>query len=368
METRRIEGAVCRLSATAETALPVEGSQLTTPESEADGGNPKNHTSNPAAFGTVAILSPTPHSHRPMPRTLRSAALAAALLIPLSLATAQAQAGRSDSIYTWRGALPAGAQLSVRNFNGPIDVRPASGGTAEFRGVKRNRGRGSIQDIAFDVQNDGGDVSICATLRRSGSCEDRGGYRDDDDGGWRNDLSVAMTVLLPRGARLKVATGNGELTLENVGGDVQASTGNGRVHVTGTEGMVKVSTGNGDVDVRGAKSSVHVSTGNGRVNVSTSEGPVDVHTGNGDIDVRMSALRAKNDMTFSTGSGDVRVTLPSAYNGELDASTGNGELRSDFDLKLEGRVNPRHVRATIGEGGSRLRLSTGNGRLAILKA
>ena len=302
-----------------------------------------------------------------MHRSLRSAALAAAVLVP-SLASAQALVGRTDSIYTWRGPLPANAQLTVRNFNGPIDVRPASGGTAEFRGVKRTRG-GSIQDIAFEVEtSSGGDVSICATLRRSNPC-DRDRYRGDDDGdgNWHNDLSVAMTVLLPRGAQLKVATGNGELTLENVGGDVQASTGNGRVRVTGTSSIVKVSTDNGDVEVRGAKSSVRVSTGNGRVNVATADGPVDVHTGNGDIDVAMSALRAKDDMTFSTGSGNVRVSLPSGYNGDLDASTGNGELSSDFDLKLEGRVNPRHVRATIGNGGPKLRLSTGNGRLAILK-
>ncbi|CAN5413958.1 hypothetical protein BH09GEM1_BH09GEM1_35570 [soil metagenome] len=303
-----------------------------------------------------------------MSRSLRLAALAATLLAPTTLAVAQTQVGRSDSIYTWRGALPAHAQLTIRNFNGPIDVRPASGNTAEFRGVKRTRGSGSIQDIGFAVENgSGGDVSICASLRQSNPC-DRDGYRGDDDrGNWRNDLSVAMTVLLPRGAQLKVATGNGEVSIENVSGDVQASTGNGRVRVAGTEGTVRVSTGNGDVDVRGAKSSVRVSTGNGRVNVVTADGPVEVHTGNGDIDVAMSALKAKDDMTFSTGSGSVRVTLPSGYNGELDASTGNGELRSDFDLKIQGRVDPRHVRATIGEGGPRLKLSTGNGRLAILK-
>lgn len=304
-----------------------------------------------------------------MHRSLRLAALAAALLSPVALAGAQTQVGRSDSIYTWRGALPAHAQLTIRNFNGPIDVRPAAGNTAEFRGVKRTRGSGSIQDIGFAVENgSNGDVSICASLRQSNPC-DRDGYRGDDDRGghWRNDLSVAMTVLLPRGAQLKLTTGNGEVSVENVGGDVQASTGNGRVRIAGTEGTVRVSTGNGDVDVRGAKSSVRVSTGNGRVNVVTADGPVEVHTGNGDIDVVMSALKAKDDMTFSSGSGSVRVTLPAGYNGELDASTGNGELRSDFDLKIQGRMDPRHVRATIGDGGPRLRLSTGNGRLAILK-
>ena len=103
------------------------------------------------------------------------------------------------------------------------------------------------------------------------------------------------------------------------------------------------------------------------MNVTTADGPVEVRTGNGDIDVSMTQLKARDDMTFSTGSGAVRVTLPAGYNGELDASTGNGELRTDFDLKIQGRMNPRHIRATIGEGGPRLRLTTGNGRLEVLR-
>ena len=64
---------------------------------------------------------------------------------------------------------------------------------------------------------------------------------------------------------------------------------------------MNVSTGNGDVTVRNAKASVHVSTGNGDVDVVTVEGPVEVSSGNGDIDVRMSALRAKEDMAVPHG-------------------------------------------------------------------
>ena len=129
--------------------------------------------------------------------------------------------------------------------------------------------------------------------------------------------------------------------------------------------QVRVSTGNGDVDVAGAKASVRVTTGNGDVDVTTAEGPVDVRSGNGDIDVKISALRAKEDMAFHTGSGSVRLTLPANYNGELDATTGNGSIRSDFDLKVKGQLSPRRVRATIGEGGPMLRMSTGNGEFEI---
>lgn len=305
-----------------------------------------------------------------MHRRPRYSALVAALLILPALSDAQTLVGRSDSIYTWRGAMAASALLTIRNFNGPIDVRPAEGGTAEVRAEKRtSRGGGAIEDVAFEVQKGGsGDVTICATLRNSNPCDDRGYHGDGGDrGNGRRNVTVAMTVFLPRGARLRVATGNGAVSVERVGGDIQASTGNGPVRVDGTDGSVRVSTGNGDVDVRGAKASVRVSTGNGRVTIATADGPVEASSGNGDIDVSMTQLKARDDMTFSTGSGSVRVTLPAGYNGDLDASTGNGELRSDFDLKIQGRMNPRHIRATIGEGGPKLRLTTGNGRLEVLK-
>jgi hypothetical protein len=299
--------------------------------------------------------------------SFRASAFAGALLVLPALSGAQTLLGRNDSVFTWRGTLPAGALLTVRNHNGPIDVRPATGSEVELRAEKRAR-YGNYTDVAFDVGTGSkGDITICSTFRNNNPCdEDRHSWNSDDD--WRRGVTVAMTLLVPRGAQVRVATGNGAVSVERVGGEVNASTGNGRVSVIGTDGAVRVATGNGDVQVRDAKGAVRVTTGNGRVTVTTAQGPVEARSGNGDIDVRMTALRANEDMTFSTGSGDVRVTLPTDYNGELDASTGNGAISSDFDLKVEGRMSPRRVRATIGNGGARLRLVTGNGGLELRKA
>ena len=301
-----------------------------------------------------------------MRSTTRTLALSLALAA-VSTASAGAQlVGRNETVYTWRGTIPNGGQFTIRNFNGPIDVRPSDGSSAELRAEKRVRGSAQITDVAFEVRtSSNGDVNICSTQDEDG-CE--GDHRNRDDG-WRNrgSVTVSMTVLVPRGVRVKLATGNGAVSVERAGSDVQASTGNGRVRVVETEGPVRVSTGNGDVEVRNVKARVHVSTGNGDVDVVTVEGPVEVSSGNGDIDVRMSALRARDDMQFSTGSGDVMLTLPANYNGEIDASTGNGSMRSDFDLKIKGQLNPRRIRATIGSGGPMLRMSTGNGQFELRK-
>ncbi len=299
----------------------------------------------------------------------RASALALALVVLPGLSGAQTLLGRTDSVFTWRGPLRAGALLTVRNHNGPIDVRPASGTQVEFRAEKRAR-YGNISDVAFNVgTSSAGDVTICSTFRGNDPCDrDRDGrWRDDDDNG-RRTVTVAMTVLVPRGAQVRVSSGNGAVTVERVGGEVNASTGNGRVIIRNTDGAVRVSTGNGDVEVRDVAGAVRVTTGNGRVSVTTARGPVEARSGNGDLDVRMTAVQASEDMTFSTGSGDVRVTLPADYNGDLDASTGNGSISSDFDLKVTGRLSPRRVRAAIGRGGARLRLSTGNGELEVRRA
>lgn len=108
--------------------------------------------------------------------THRRAILAALLLAIPAVSRGQAQVGRTDSIYTWRGSLPSGAQLTIRNFNGPIDVRAAQGNPAELRAEKRtSRGGVAIEDISFTLEtSSNGDVSICANLRNSNSCGARG--------------------------------------------------------------------------------------------------------------------------------------------------------------------------------------------------
>jgi hypothetical protein len=79
----------------------------------------------------------------------------------------------------------------------------------------------------------------------------------------------------------------------------------------------------------------------------------------------MRTIAGTGDMSFVTGNGAVIVSLPGNFNGEVDASTGHGDFRSDFEIKILGRLNPRHIRGTIGEGGRRIRMSTGNGRLEL---
>jgi hypothetical protein len=269
----------------------------------------------------------------------------------------------SGSVFTWSGAVASGATVGIRHFNGPIDVREGTTNKVEFTAERRSR---RSTELSFEVQNDANGVTLCGVWRGRSACDRRGGWNDDWDGG---PPSSRVTVTLPKGVKLRASTGNGDIRVERASNDVDISSGNGDVRISLTAGRVSANTGNGEVEVSGATGPVHANTGNGRVYVTTSTGPVEANTGNGEIDVTMKALSNASDMQFNTGNGSITVALPGAFNGEVDASTGNGEFRSDFEIRVIGRLNPHHVRGTIGTGGGQLiRMTTGSGRLELRKA
>jgi putative adhesin len=290
---------------------------------------------------------------------VRSLALSL-ILVPALLS---AQERPADDLFTWSGRVASGSALGIKHYNGPIDVREGTGDRVEFRAERRSR---RSSELSFEVQNESDGITICGVWRGRSACDEgrRRGWDSDDDG----PPSSRLTVVLPKGVRLRATTGNGDVTVEKASNDVEIRSGNGDVRVTLTAGQVDVATGNGELEIDGATGPVKATTGNGRVYVLTSSGPVTARTGNGEIDVRMKTLTGSSDMQFTTGNGSITVALPGNFNGEIEASTGNGEFRSDFPVQVIGRLNPHHVRGTIGTGGRLIKMSSGSGRLELRKA
>jgi DUF4097 and DUF4098 domain-containing protein YvlB len=285
----------------------------------------------------------------------------AAALVAVPAALAAQDVSTSTALFTWSGHVASGNTLEIKHFNGPIEVREGTGDQVDFRAERRAR---RSSELTFEVQNGARGVTICSVWRGRSACDRSGGW-DWDDG----PPSSRIIVTLPKGVKLDASTGNGDVSVDKASNDVDVHSGNGDIRITMTAGRVNVATGNGVLEIAGATGPVHASTGNGRVDVETATGPVEVSTGNGDIDVRMNALSAASDMTYSTGNGSISVALPGNFNGEIDANTGNGEFRSDFPIQVVGRLNPHHVRGTIGSGGGQLiRMNTGSGRLELRKS
>lgn len=255
-------------------------------------------------------------------------------LLALTLAASEADAQRrTQTDFEWQGTIASGRRLYVRNLNGSIDVERATGDRAEITAVKRWR-RGDPADVKVELRKVGAgdqDVIVCAIWTENTEC-DEDGYDVRNDRGWRrgNDVSVEFHVRLPAGVKLVASTVNGGL------------------------------------DISGATSTVEASTTNGNINAASTGGPVMASTVNGSIEVRMREMGTE-PLDFSTVNGSITVYVPDDINAELDMRTVNGRVSSDFPLTVRGRINPRHLRATLGKGGQRIEFSTVNGSVELRK-
>ena len=127
-----------------------------------------------------------------------------------------------------------------------------------------------------------------------------------------------------------------------------------------------VSTVNGSVRIDGATSEVNAHTVNGGIDAVSSGGPVTASTVNGDVNVRMGDTGSE-DLRYSTVNGSITVEVPGALDADVEMSTVNGSLSSDYPMTIQGRLDPRHMRATIGKGGRDISFRTVNGSVRLVK-
>lgn len=270
---------------------------------------------------------------------MRRLLLLAACAAPSLLAAQSDPPDRVErNAFTWQGRVPAGRWLYVKNLNGRIQVEPASGDQAEVTADRVVRGDADPKQVRFVVQKagDGEGVVICALWGAQSSC-DEGGYHNERRGGWDGDsnngsVSAEFTVRVPRGVKLDVATVNGGL------------------------------------DVRGATSEVVARTVNGSVRAETGGGPVSAKTVNGSVWARMASTGDARDLEFASVNGSITVEVPASLGADVELSTVTGRVGTEFPITLTGRIDPRRLRATIGDGSRHVRLRTVNGNVDLRRS
>lgn len=294
-----------------------------------------------------------------MSHTIRSVA-PALLLVAFAAPLAGQEGTVTRDEFTWSDAVPPGAWLRIHNQNGPIEVRESASSAAQVRAELRPA-NGQLPEVSFRVVRDGQNVTICAMP--AGSTCNPDGLQTHGRSIGRG--SVAFTVHLPAGVKVRATSGSGSVAVRYARDEVVATTGSGSVHVSASTGPVRATTGSGSVEVSGVSGPVNATTGSGGIRISTSGGPVNATTGSGSIDVRMLALRAAGDMQFRTGSGGITLRVPNDFAGEIDARTGNGRISTDFPITTQGSMGRGRLRGTIGEGGRQVRLTTGSGGIEL---
>ena len=275
----------------------------------------------------------------------------------------RAQNAVDAATFDWAGAIPSGATLRIADVDGNITVSRSTSDQVQVHGARTHVLAGG-RALVFDVVKVGDDITICAR-HPGGECTAEGEHGD----GFRivqvkKSPQADFVVQLPAGVKLAAKTSDGRVDIKDAGADVEARSGDGAIHINGAAGEVDASSGDGDIILDAVKGGVKAHTGDGHIRVTAASGPLGLKSGDGDIEVHLAALADGQRITAHTGDGNVTLYLPSSFTGNLDASTGDGAIESDFPVAVVGRMSPHHLRGAIGNAGAgagQVSISTGDG-------
>jgi Toastrack DUF4097 len=142
---------------------------------------------------------------------------------------------------------------------------------------------------------------------------------------------------------------------------------------------------NGDIYVEHVAGEIDADDLNGKITLKDVSGSVVAHSLNGAVVVSLDQVDPSKPMSFSTMNGDIDVTLPDNIKANVRMKTDNGEIYSDFDVKLDARTQPipnesgrrqdgtyhlrfdKALRGTINGGGPEFQFTSFNGQIYIHK-
>jgi len=213
-------------------------------------------------------------------------------------------------------ALSANGRVSLDNVNGDAEITGWDRNEVQIDAVKKGRDQQKLDEARIEVENGSDYVKIRTQLPHNHTNN--------------NPASVHYTLHVPQNARLdRISLVNGALTIEKVGGEVDASLVNGNAHISDLAGEASISSVNGT------------------------------------IEANYASLNKVREIKLKSVNGSIDLGLPASPNADFKVSTVNGGIKSDFPLTVQGTFGGRHISGKLGNGGTQIEMSNVNGSIHI---
>ena len=289
---------------------------------------------------------------------LRVALGAAAVVLIASPAEAQRDERTRESIYQRGFDVSPGDRLVVEVGDMDVRVETGASGAADVEIVVSARDHAwaaeRFEDMRFSASASGGVLRVETDERRN-----QVDWREWQE---RGGVSFLAVITIPARFDLDLHTGDGDVVVGAIQGNVEVHTGDGDVTLeTITGDVVELSTGDGDVRAESIDaSSLSLQTGDGDLQIREASGRITARTGDGDVWIGIARFAG---LSVRTGDGDVTVRADPtiAANVEVDGE----DLVLDRAFRLSGRIRDNHLSGTLNGGGPSLDIRTGDGSVRI---
>ena len=250
------------------------------------------------------------------------------------------------------------ADLRVTTFDGAIEIQSWDKPDVVIEVEKRGPTKAALEELQIVSTQNGRVVELEVKRPREESFRGIGLHRT---------AYARLVISVPRDTDIRARSGDGSIRIERINGKIDLRTGDGSIRASNVAGELTLDTGDGSITVDEAEGKLSLDTADGSVNVSGKLSALSLHTGDGSIVYRVQpGAKMSEPWEISTGDGSVSLYLPSEFDAELDAHTGDGSIRNDLGIENPEKDGERRtLRARIGNGGKLLRIRTGDGAIRL---
>jgi len=251
------------------------------------------------------------------------------------------------------------AELHLYTFDGAVEVRSWDRPEIVVQIEKRGQDKEAVAKIEILSEQKGDRLQV----------EARHTAKPGFAWGVFHSPSARLIANVPRQTNLVVRTGDGNVVVERVTGKAEIRTGDGSIRMTETAGNLQVETSDGSVTLEDVSGRVEARTGDGPIRLTGTPDVVRARSGDGSVLLRIrSGAVMTEDWMVATNDGTITIELPDGFNADIEADpSSDGRVRNDLTLAslTGGTRESRPLKGTLGQGGRRLIVRTGDGSIRL---
>lgn len=297
--------------------------------------------------------------------------------------------------------LGANGEIDLHNMSGTVTVTRGGGSEATIEAIKK--ARAATDDAAREMLQ----LVRVEITERAGRVEVRPRYPhfEHDGRGRRPELrnvhvGITFNITAPANTRLRINTMSGGINVSDITGELSLEAMSGSIKIERAARIIGAKAMSGNVSIIDAKSDGVIDAGTmsgtvtlkqvkaRRLSVGAVSGTVsladidcerlDAQTTSGTI-LYEGPLSRNGRYKFAAHSGNVKLALTGDTGFEIDATSWNGGIRSELNLKNQEMDPPdprrrgpaprtRTLRASYGDGSAVLDINTFSGSIILTRA
>ncbi len=196
-----------------------------------------------------------------------------------------------------------------------------------------------------------------------------------------------LVIYVPLACRVRVDLVSAQLSLNDLGGWVDARTVSGEINAANLAGRAEIETVSGAIDVKGADGPLNLRSVSGEITAETNAEAIEAATVSGDVEVTSdNRLKEATLNSISGGmelsadladgarikgastSGGVRVRVNRDAGAVVELNTASGRIKNGLtsDRATRGITNNQDLEFTMGNGTGSIQLTTVSGKVELL--